>query len=183
MRVRSRIIVGTSYVVKKARSYEEMDAMPSSSQSPSRKRIRSDSDSDTLEDETAELYAQFLDSRKGSSSSPSNRMQVAEEMRERKEQYHECSVPIAYASFRAMHKQGEPQEYRHRKDYADKRWSRTSFKGTRELYLGLKPKGKKGQIDAELRLIQLNRQYNDYSQDNLISDWHNWHFHIGTTLQ
>ena len=37
-------IVGREYVVKKARSYEEMDSMPSNSQSPSRKRIRSDSD-------------------------------------------------------------------------------------------------------------------------------------------
>ena len=81
-------MVGRTYIVKKARSYEEMDAMPSSSQSPSRKRIRSDSD--TWEDEAAELYAQSLDSRKGSSSSPGNRMQVAEEMKDRKEQYHEC---------------------------------------------------------------------------------------------
>ena len=157
-------IVGRSYVVKKARSYEEMDTMPSSSQSPSRKRIRSDSD--TWEDEMAELYAQSLESRKGSSFSPVNRLQVAEEMKERKEKYHECSVPIAYTSFRAMHRQGEPQEYRHRKDYADERWSRTSFKETREWYLGLKPKGKKGQIDTELRLVQLNRQYNDYSQEH-----------------
>ena len=148
-------IVGRSYVVKKARSYEEMDTMPSSSQSPSRKRIRSDSD--TWEDEMAELYAQTLESRKGSSSSPVNRAQVAEEMKTKKEKYRECSVPIAYAGFRAMHRQGEPQEYRHRKDYADEPWSRISFKGTRECYLGLKPEGKKGQIDAEFRLIQFNR--------------------------
>ena len=111
-------IVGRTYVVKKARSYEEMDAMPSSSQSPSRKRIRSDSV--TLEDETAELYAQSLDSRKGSSSSPGSRMNVAEEMKNRRELYHEYSVLIAYAGFRASRKQGDSKEYSHRKIYADK---------------------------------------------------------------
>ena len=40
-----------------------------------------------------------------------------------------------------------------------------SFRGTRDLYLGLKPKGKKGQLDTELRLVQFNHQYNDYNQD------------------
>ena len=138
--------------------------MPSNSQSPSRKRIRSDSD--TWEDEVAEWYAQALESRKGSSSSPVNRSQVAEEMKARKEKYHEYSVPIAYAGFRATHRQNEPQEYCHRKDYADERWSRTSFRVTREWYLGLKPKGKKGQIDTELRLVRLNHQYNDYGREH-----------------
>ena len=32
--------------------------------------------------------------------------------------------------------------------------------------MGLKPKGKKGQIDAELRLVQFNHQYNDYNQEH-----------------
>ena len=86
-------IIGREYVVKKARSYEEMDSMPSNSQSPSRKRIRSDSD--TWEDEVAEWYAQTLESRKGSSASPASRSQVAEEMKARKEKYHECSIPVA----------------------------------------------------------------------------------------
>ena len=81
---------------------DRVDTEGSSSQSPSRKRIRSDSDA--LEDELTELYLQSLDSRKGSSSSPGSRMQVAEEMKNRKELYHESSVPIAYAGFRASRK-------------------------------------------------------------------------------
>ena len=63
-------VIGRTFV-KKARSHEEMDRMDTeefSSQSPSRKRIRSDSDG--WEDELTELYLQSLDSRKGSSSSP-----------------------------------------------------------------------------------------------------------------
>ena len=87
-------VVGRTFVKKTtSRSHEEMDRMDtieSSSQSPSRKRIRSDSDAS--EDEVAELYLQSLDSRKGSSSSPGNRMQVAEEMRSRKELYHVFSA-------------------------------------------------------------------------------------------
>ena len=73
------VIDGT--LVKKARSYEEMNlvhAEGTTSQSPSRKRIRSDSDA--YEEELIELY-----SRKGSSSSLSSRTQVAEEMKNRKE--------------------------------------------------------------------------------------------------
>ena len=93
-------------------------------------------------------------------------MQVAEEMKDRKELYHECSVPIAYAGFRAKHKQGDPQEYSHRKTHVDKRWSRMSYKEQRDLYLGLKPKGKKGQLDNELRLVQFTHQYNDYDQEH-----------------
>ena len=132
--------------VKKARSHEEMDRMDtveSSSQSPSRKRIRSDSDA--WEDEVTELYLQSLDSRKGLSSSPGNRTQVAEEMRNRKELYHECSVPIAYAGFRAKHKQGNPQEYSHRKTHVDKRWSRMSCKNQRD-ESGPEAKGQEGTV-------------------------------------
>ena len=90
--------------VKKARSYEEMnpvDTEETGSQSPLRKRIRSDSD--VYEEELVELYLQSSDSRKGSSSSHNSRTQVAEEIKNRKELYKECSVPIAYAGFRANH--------------------------------------------------------------------------------
>ena len=41
-----------------------------------------------------------------------------------------------------------------------------SFRETRDLYLGLKPKGKEGQLDTELRLVQFNNQYNDYNQEH-----------------
>ena len=94
-----------------------VDAEGTTSQSPSRKRIRSDSDA--YEEELIELY-----SRKGSSSSLSSRTQVAEEMKNRKELYHECSVPIAYAGFRANRKQGDSKEYGQRQIYVHGRRSK-----------------------------------------------------------
>ena len=166
-------VIGGTFV-KKAKSHEEincMDTEGSSSQSPSRTRIRSDSDA--WEDELTELYLQSVDSRKGSSPYPGNQTQVAEEMKNRRELYHECSVPITYAGFRAKHKHGNSKEYSHRKTYVDKRWSKILCKNQRDLYLGLKPNGKKGQLDGEVRVVQFTHQYNDYDQeydDNLYTN-------------
>ena len=38
-------------------------------------------------------------------------------------------------------------------------------KNQRDLYLCLKPNGKKGQLDSELRIVQFTYQYNDYDQE------------------
>ena len=121
-------------------------------------------DSDALELEPTELYFQTLDSRKSSSSSPGSRMQVAEEMKNRKVLYHEYSVQIAYAGFRANRKQGDSKEYSQRQVYADKRWIKMLGKNKKEWYLGLKPNSKKRRQDRELRIVQFIHQYNDYDQ-------------------
>ena len=76
---------------KKARSFEEMnhvDTEETGSQSPLRKRIRSDSN--VYEEEPMQLYLPSSDSRRGSSSSLNNQTQVAEKMKNRKELYKEC---------------------------------------------------------------------------------------------
>ena len=119
--------------VKKAKSYEEInpvDTEDTGSQSPLRKQIRCDSD--TYEEGLFELYSQPSDSRKGSSSSVNSRTQVADKIKNRTEQYKECSVPIAYAGFRANHKLGEYMEYTQRRVYSHERLSKMRGKTIRQ---------------------------------------------------
>ena len=89
-----------------------------------------------------------MDSRKSSSSSLGSRMQVAEEIKIRKDLYHECSVPIDYAGLRANRKQGDSKEYSQRQIYVHGRWSKMLGTDKRELYLDLKPNTKKRRPDG-----------------------------------
>ena len=149
--------------VKKARSYEEMnpvDTQETGFQCPVRKRIRSDSDA--YEEELIKLFLQSSDSRKGSSSSLNSRTQVAEEMKNRKELFKDCSVPITYAGFRANHKHGESKEYGQRHIYTHERLSKTTGKTIRQHYEGLKPSNKKKRLENDLRTVHLNPEYNYY---------------------
>ena len=141
-----------------------VDTEETGSQSPLRKRIRSDSDA--YEEELIELYLPSSDSRKGSTSSLSNRTQVAEEMKNRKEPYKERSVSIAYAGFRANHKQGESKVYAQRHVYTHQRWSRMTGKTIREQYQGLKPGNKKKRLEIELRTVHLVPGYKFYDPLN-----------------